>query len=84
MLSISKTTADVMPYKCGKLMGNPRNAVGTVTNGDRESTQPIYNAVIQEAQSIVQKAGIKWIPQGQVSRDWPETTSRQASIPLPG
>ncbi len=70
-----RTTADVMPYKWGKLMGNLRNAVGAITNGDRESTRPIYNAVFQEAQAIVQTAGIKWISREQVTRDWPEMTA---------
>lgn len=70
-----RTTADVMPYKWGKLMGNLRNAVGAITNGDRESMRPIYDAVFQEAQAIVQKAGIKWISQEQVTRDWPEITA---------
>ena len=70
-----RTTADVMPYKWGKLMGNLRNAVGAIANGDRESTRPIYNAVFQEAQAILQKAGIKWISQEQVTRDGPEITA---------
>ena len=70
-----KTTVDLMPYKWGKLMGNLSNAVGAITNTDRESTLPIYNAVFQEAQAIVQKAGIKWLSQEQVARDWPEITA---------
>ncbi|MFC1933337.1 ketopantoate reductase family protein [Chloroflexota bacterium] len=70
-----KTTADVMPYKWGKLMSNLNNAVGAITNGERESTRPIYNAVFEEAQAIVQAAGIKWISQEQVARDWPEITA---------
>ena len=70
-----RTTVDIMPYKWGKLIGNLNNAVGAITNGDRESMRPIYNAVFQEAQAIVQKAGIKWISQEQVTRDWPEITA---------
>ncbi|MFC1990499.1 ketopantoate reductase family protein [Chloroflexota bacterium] len=70
-----RTTVDVMPYKWGKLMGNLRNAVGAITNGDRESTRLIYNAVLQEAQVILQKAGIKWISHEQVASDWPEITA---------
>ena len=70
-----RTTADVMPYKWGKLMGNIRNAVDAITNGDEESMQPINNAVFREAQAIVQKAGIKWISHEQIARDWPETTA---------
>lgn len=76
---LGKITADIMPYKWGKLIGNLGNAIGAITNGDRESTRPIYNAVAQEAQAIMQKAGIKWISQEQVTRDWPEIT-----VPLHG
>ena len=70
-----RTTADVMPYKWGKLMTNLGNAVGAITNGDWESTRPIYRATFEEAQAIVAKAGIKWISQEQVARDWPEITA---------
>lgn len=70
-----RTTVDVMPCKWGKLMSNLRNAIGAITSGDGDSTQPIYNAVLQEAKSIVQKAGIEWISQEQVNRDWPEITA---------
>jgi 2-dehydropantoate 2-reductase len=74
-----KTTADVMPYKWGKLMANLGNAVGAITNGDWESTRPIVNAAFKEARAIVEKAGIKWISQQQVAEDWPEIT-----VPLRG
>ncbi len=67
-----RTTTDVMPYKWGKLMSNLNNAVGAIINADREHARPIYNAVLQEAQAIAQKAGIKWISDEQVSKDWPE------------
>ena len=64
-----------MPYKWGKLMTNLGNAVDAITNGGRESIQPIYIAAFQEARSIVEKAGIKWISQEQVAKDWPEITA---------
>ncbi len=70
-----RTTADVMPYKWGKLIGNLGNAIAAITNSDRESARPIYDAVFQEAQAIVQKASIKWISQEQVAKDWPEITA---------
>ncbi len=70
-----KTTPDVMPYKWGKLMANLGNAVGAITDGDWESTRPIYDATFEEARAIVEKAGIKWISQEQVARDWPEITA---------
>ena len=70
-----RTTADVMPYKWGKLMTNLGNAVGAITNGDLESTRSINRAMLEEARAIVEKAGIKWISQEQVARDWPEITA---------
>ena len=70
-----RTTIDVMPYKWGKLMENLSNAIGAITSGNRESTRTIYDAVFEEAKDIVQKAGIKWISQEQVARDWPEITA---------
>jgi 2-dehydropantoate 2-reductase len=70
-----KTTADVMPYKWGKLMTNLGNAVDAITNGDRETIRPSYLAAFEEARAIVAKAGIKWISQEQVAREWPEITA---------
>jgi 2-dehydropantoate 2-reductase len=67
-----RTSTDVMPYKWGKLMSNLNNAVGAIINADRERARPIYNAVLQEAHAIVQEAGIKWISDEQVLKDWPE------------
>jgi 2-dehydropantoate 2-reductase len=64
---------DVIQYKWGKLMTNLSNAVEAITGGDRGDAQPVYRALYEEAQSIVEKAGIKWISQAQVSKDWPET-----------
>ena len=70
-----RTSAEVMPYKWGKLMTNLSNAIGAITNGDMESTRPISRAAFEEARSIIEKAGIKWISQEQVARDWPEITA---------
>jgi 2-dehydropantoate 2-reductase len=75
-----RTSADVMPYKWGKLMTNLSNAVGAITNGDLESTRPINRAAFEEARVIVEKAGIKWISQGQVAIDWPETNTVRGQI----
>jgi 2-dehydropantoate 2-reductase len=69
------TTTNVMPYKWGKLMGNLTNAVGAITNVNREGTEPVCDAIFQEAQDIVQKAGIKWISREQVAKKWPEVTA---------
>jgi 2-dehydropantoate 2-reductase len=70
-----RTTIDVMPYKWGKLMENLSNAIDAVASGNRVNTRNIYNAVFDEAKDIVQKAGIKWISQEQVTRDWPEISA---------
>jgi 2-dehydropantoate 2-reductase len=70
-----KTTSDVMPYKWGKLMLNVSNAVGAITNSPRESMMTISRAVAEESRAIVEEAGIKWISQEQVSKEWPEITA---------
>jgi 2-dehydropantoate 2-reductase len=70
-----QTVNDVMPYKWGKLMGNIGNAIGAITNSDWNSTMPIFRAAMEEAQDIVNQAGISWISQEQVAKDWPEITA---------
>jgi 2-dehydropantoate 2-reductase len=70
-----RTVADVMPYKWGKLMTNLTNAIEAIAGGDLDAARPVYRAVAEEARSIVEKAGIKWISQGQVAIDWPETNN---------
>jgi 2-dehydropantoate 2-reductase len=70
-----RTTADIMPYKWGKLMNNLNNAVAAITNADRENSSLIYKAVLYEAQTIMQKAGITWISDAQVAKDWPEISA---------
>jgi 2-dehydropantoate 2-reductase len=70
-----QTATDVMPYKWGKLMGNIANAIGAITNGSWNSMMPIFRAAMEEAQDIVNRAGINWISQEQVAKDWPEITA---------
>ena len=70
-----QTVTDVMPYKWGKLMGNIGNAIGAITNSDWNSTMLIFRAAMEEAQDIVNRAGINWISQEQVAKDWPEITA---------
>ena len=69
-----RTVADVMPYKWGKLMANTGNAVGAITSGSWQDMMPVFRAVSAEAAEVVEKAGIKWISQEQVAKDWPEIT----------
>ena len=70
-----RTVPDIMPYKWGKLMGNIGNAIGAITNGDWNSNMPIFRAAMEEASNIVSQAGINWISQEQVAKDWPEITA---------
>lgn len=70
-----RTTRNVMPYKWGKLMANVGNAVGAITNGSWEAMMPLFRAVFEEAGPVVEEAGIDWISQEQVARDWPEITA---------
>jgi 2-dehydropantoate 2-reductase len=69
-----RATEDVMPFKWGKLMANLGNAIDAITGADWETTRPIYRPVFEEARAVVEKAGIRWISQEQVMRDWPETS----------
>ncbi len=70
-----RVVEDVMPYKWGKLMDNVGNAIGAITNGDWQSMMPLFRAASEEAAGIVAKAGIKWISQEDVAKDWPEITA---------
>ena len=70
-----RTVTDVMPYKWGKLMANVGNAVGAITSGGWQEMMPVFRAVSEEAARVVAKAGIKWISQEQIAKDWPEITA---------
>jgi 2-dehydropantoate 2-reductase len=70
-----RTSDDVMPYKWGKLITNLSNAIGAITGAAWGTERSLYRVVFEEACSIVEKAGIKWISQEQVGRDWPETST---------
>jgi 2-dehydropantoate 2-reductase len=76
-----RTSADVMPYKWGKLMTNLSNVIGAITGGEWGSPRALHRAVFEEARAIIEKAGVRWISQEQVGRDWPETeTSVRARL----
>lgn len=70
-----RTSADVMPYKWGKLMANLGNAIDAITGSDWGSQRSLYRAVFEEARTILEKAGIRWVSQEQVGREWPETST---------
>ena len=71
----TRVTADVMPYKWGKLMANLGNAVGAITSVDWESMMPLFRAASEEGAVIAAQAGIRWISQEDVAKDWPEITA---------
>jgi 2-dehydropantoate 2-reductase len=76
-----RTSADVMPYKWGKLMTNLSNAIGAITGGEWGTPRTVNKAVFEEARATTEKAGIKWVSQEQVGKDWPETeTSVRARL----
>jgi 2-dehydropantoate 2-reductase len=68
-----RTVSEIMPYKWGKLMSNLSNAIDAITGSEWGSESSMENAIFEEARAIVARAGIKWISQEQVIRDWPET-----------
>jgi 2-dehydropantoate 2-reductase len=62
---------DVMRYKWGKLMGNLGNAVPAITNSQDETTRRIADAARAEASELLLQAGVEWMPQDQLRREWP-------------
>lgn len=63
-------TPDAMPYKWGKLMTNLGNAVGAITNGSFKETHSITQAAQDEAAKILQAAGIPWLSEEQIKKEW--------------
>ena len=53
-------------------MANLGNSVDAITDSDWESTRSIRLSIFEEARAILEKAGVKWISQEQVSKEWPE------------
>ena len=67
-----KVTPDVMPYKWGKLMSNLGNAVGAITNDSMRSSREITDAARKEAQALLKEAGIRWLSEPELIKDWPD------------
>jgi 2-dehydropantoate 2-reductase len=55
-------TAEIMPYKWGKLVVNLTNAIGAITNIGGEEYNRISKAVQDEGKMVLSWAGIRWIP----------------------
>lgn len=65
-------TPDVMPYKWGKLIGNLGNAIDAITGTWGNDVEPIAQATRKELTDLLEQAGIRWIPQEELTREWPE------------
>ncbi|MEK7847519.1 MAG: 2-dehydropantoate 2-reductase [Chloroflexota bacterium] len=63
---------DVMPYKWGKLMLNLANAASAITDAREKDIAPIVGAAQQEARELLAQAGIRWISEEELAREWPE------------
>ena len=66
---------NAMPYKWGKLMSNLANAIGAITNAKWNETRPIMQAAQEEARNILNLAGIHWISQEDLRKEWPDLDS---------
>ncbi len=68
-------SAEIMPYKWGQLVGNLANAVGAITNSGGEDSRRVTEAVRKEAAEILSQAGIRWISEEDIVREYPETAT---------
>jgi 2-dehydropantoate 2-reductase len=73
-------TPDVMPYKWGKLVANLSNAIGAITNGKWDEVKLIAAATQDEAKSIISQAGIYWVSQEELEKQWSEMTARPRHV----
>ncbi len=69
---LARVTANVMPYKWGKLFTNLGNAVDAITGSHGPEVEPIIRAASQEFSELTKAAGIEWVSQEQIAREWPE------------
>ncbi len=75
-----KVTTDVMPYKWGKLMFNLANSATAITNVRGGDSDRIVAAAREEAQGILAKAGIPWVSDEELTREWPECNIKPRSV----
>ena len=74
-------TPDVMPYKWGKLMSNLGNATGAITNDNSREARQITEAAQNEAKQLLNEAGIRWLSESEITREWPDFGAKpQASM----
>jgi 2-dehydropantoate 2-reductase len=70
-----KVTPDVMPYKWDKLIANLANATGAITNARGKEMDFINQSVRDEARGVMRKAGIRWVTDEEMAKDWPESAA---------
>jgi 2-dehydropantoate 2-reductase len=75
-----KVTPDVMPYKWGKLMTNLGNAIGAITNAGYPEQRFIMEAVRKEAAALLAEAGISWISEEELGREWSEFLEKPRAV----
>ncbi len=73
-------TPDIMSYKWGQLIRNLANAVVAITDVVGDDSERIVMAARKEAGEILDQAGIPWISQEEIARDWPESTIVRGSL----
>ena len=67
-------TPDIKRYKWGKLMRNLRTGVGAITNASVADTMEIGNLARKELDDLLAEAGIPYVTDAQISKEWPEFT----------
>jgi 2-dehydropantoate 2-reductase len=69
-------TADVMPFKWGKLWINLGNALNAITNARFGENRLVMEAVHREAGEILSEAGISWMSREQMIKEWPDIAAK--------
>lgn len=69
-------TSNIMPYKWGKLIQNLGNVVETITNTKQEENKLVVEAMRKEARDILTRAGIYWVSNEMLEKQWPEFTKK--------
>jgi 2-dehydropantoate 2-reductase len=67
-------TPDIMRYKWGKLIRNLRTGVGAITNASVADTMEIGNLAGKELDDLLAEAGIPYVTDAQISKEWSEFT----------
>ena len=70
-----KVTPDVMPYKWDKLLANLANSTGALTNARGKEMDFVNLSVLDEARNIMRKAGIRWVTDEEMGKEWPESAA---------